>query len=728
PLIGDARLADGPGLLLVIEKIPETNVLEVTEGVEKALDDMRPGLAGIEIDTTVFRPATYVEQSIDNLSTALLIGAVLVVLGMVAFFFEWRRLLISLVSIALSLVVAALVLYERGTPFNMMILAGLVVALGVLIDDAIIDTENITRRLRQHRQAGSDKSTARIVLEASLETRNPLIFGTLIVLLTVLPVLFLTEATGRFMEPFVLSYVVAVLTSLAVALMVTPALSLILFPDGSPGRRESPIIPALQRAYNAALTRIARYPYAALVVVVVALIVGLIGALTLDGSLVPSFKQTDLLIAVEAAPGTSRSEMNRLMTLVGDELQTIDGVRNVGSHVGRAITGDQVVSINSGEFWVSIDSSADYDKTVTAIREVMDNYPGLSREVQTYQPERVGEALRGAEHDIVVRLYGSEFEVLQTQAETVRQSIEGIDGIKTALVDPIVNEPQVEIEVDLDAVKDYGLKPGDVRRAATTLLSGLRVGSLYQEQKVFDVVVWGDPSIRNSLNDIRNLMIDTPRGELVALGDVAEVSIVPSPSVVKRDGVSRFIDINVDVSGRNLGAVANDIDRRLDTVQLPFEYHAEVLGDYADRQAARQGARGAMVVAALGIFLLFQASFASWRLALIAIVALLTALVGGVLVVIIFSSGTLSIGALLGFFAILAITARNVIALIHRYQDLRQDGEPVESALVLSGARERLAPVVMTMAILALLLLPVVIPGQIAGYEVIQPMAIVILG
>jgi Cu/Ag efflux pump CusA len=288
------------------------------------------------------------------------------------------------------------VLYERGTSFNMMILAGLVVALGVLIDDAIIDTENITRRLRQHRRAASDKSTPRIVLEASLETRNPLIFGTLIVLLTVLPVLFLTEATGRFMEPFVLSYVVAVLTSLAVALIVTPALSLILFPDGSPGRRESPIIPALQRAYNAALTRIVRYPYAALVVVGVALIVGLVGALTLDGSLVPSFKQTDLLIAVEAAPGTSRSEMNRLMTLVGDELQTIDGVRNVGSHVGRAITGDQVVSINSGEFWVSIDSSADYDKTVTAIREVMDNYPGLSREVQTYQPERVGEALRGA--------------------------------------------------------------------------------------------------------------------------------------------------------------------------------------------------------------------------------------------------------------------------------------------------------------------------------------------
>ncbi|HXF61670.1 MAG TPA: efflux RND transporter permease subunit, partial [Caldilineaceae bacterium] len=486
PLIGDALLSNGPGLLLVIEKFPGANTLEVTKGVEEALEAMRPGLNGIEIDTTVFRPASYIELAFGNLSTAVLIGAVLAALILLAFFFGWRTALISLVAIPLSLVAAGYVLYLRGATFNTMVLAGLVVALGVVVDDAIIDVENIARRLRQHRQEGSAKSPAAIVLEAALEMRSPIVFATLIVLLAVLPVFFMQGLTGAFLQPLVVTYGLAIFTSLAVALIVTPALSLLLLSNAPLGRPESPLVRGLQRAGNAILARMVQAPVLALIIAGVVILGGLAALPFLDLSPLPSFKQTDLLIQVETAPGTSRTEMNRIMAQAGEELRSIPGVRNVGSEIGRAITGDQVVGINSGELWINLDPAADYDATVAAIRAVINGYPGLFGQVQPYQPRRIGEALSRPEFDLVVRVYGPELGVLRDKSQEVQQAIAAVSGVAEARADRQAEEPQVEIEVDLAAAERYQIKPGDVRRQATTLLSGLRVGNLYEEQKVFD--------------------------------------------------------------------------------------------------------------------------------------------------------------------------------------------------------------------------------------------------
>jgi Cu/Ag efflux pump CusA len=402
-------------------------------------------------------------------------------------------------------------------------------------------------------------------------------------------------------------------------------------------------------------------------------------------------------------------------------------VRNVGSHVGRAETGDQVVGINSGELWVSLDPAVDYEATVAAVREVVGGYPGLFRALQTYQPERTREALLGADHDLVVRIYGHDLALLRDKAGEVEQALSGINGVAEVRADIRPDEPQVEIEVDLVAAERYGIKPGDVRRQATTLLSGLQVGNLFEEQKVFDVVVWGVPEIRDSLTDVQELLIETPRGP-VRLAEVAEVRIVPTPVHIRRDAVSRYLDVGVSVSGRNLGRVAADIEGTLEDVEFPFEFHTEVLGASADQQAARQRMIGIVVAAAIGAFLLLQALYRSWRLAFVTFLTLPVALAGGVLAALI-GGGVLTLGSLFGFLAVLGVAVRNGVVTITHLQHLEQfEGETFGPELVLRGARERLAPILMTALATGLALLPLVIGGDKAGTEIIRPMAVVILG
>jgi len=728
PLIGDAFLEDGQGLLLVIEKFPGASVLEVTQGVEEALEEMRPGLSGIEIDTTVFRPATYIEQSIDNLTGVLLAAAALVIVILALYFFDWRAVAICLVTIPVALVASALILHLRDVPFNVLILAGWAAALSVIVGDTIMDVDNIERRLVREREMGSDRSTVSIIIDALIESRASLVFTGLILLLAVLPIFFLGGLRGRFLGPFGQSYVVAILVSLAVALILTPALSMVLTPGARSVRREFAPTQALRRAYQSLLVRALKAPLALLALAVIVGIIAVLIGLALDQEMVPSFKETDLLVAVEAAPGTSHSEMGRIMSRVSEELQGLDGIRNVGFHIGRAITGDQIVNVNSGEIWVNVDPEADYDATVNAVQNIIDGYPGLFREVQTFAPERIHEALADTDQNVVVRLYGNEFDVLRTQAEEVSTSLAGIDGVDEARVDYMAEGPQVEIEVDLAAAVRHGIKPGEVRRVATTLLSGLQVGSLYQDQKVFSVVVWGKPEIRHSLSDIQSLMIDTPDGEQVALSDVADVRIVASPTVIKREAISRYLDIEVTVDGRSLSEVAKDIESELGQREFPAEFHAVVQGDFEDRQQTQRRMIGAGAVAVLGIFLLLQAAYGSWRLAFAAIVTFPGALAGGLFAALLAGDG-FSLGTLFGLLAVLGIAARNGLLLTTHFQRLEQpDDDGLRHDLVLRGAGERLSAVLLMAIALSLAYLPFAVAGPRAGLEILHPMAIVILG
>jgi CzcA family heavy metal efflux pump len=724
PLIGDAN--GGSGLMLVVEKFPEANTLDVTRGVEEAIDALRPGLSGIEFDTTIFRPASFIEESIDNLALALIIGSVLLVLVLGAFFFEWRAVLIGVAAIPLSLVAAGLVLYALGETINAMVVAGFVAALGLLVYDAVGDVENVARRLRQQRKEGGDKSTAAVILEASLELRGAAVYATLIVALALLPVFVLEGLSGEFLAPLAVSYLLAALASMAVALTVTPALTLLLLSKAPLERRESPLVRWLQRRYEVVLSAALRRPLRACLAVGAVAVAGLAALPFLGPSLSPSFKETELLIHLDGVPGTSLPEMNRITTQASRELRSLAGVRSVGVHVGRAVTSDQVVNVNSAELWVSVDPAADYDATVASVEDVVDGYPGLSRDVLTFSKERVREVLTGTEDDLVVRVYGEDLEILRSKAEEVKQVLSEIDGVVDEHLDLQVEEPTLEVEVDLAAAQSAGIKPGEVRRAAATLLSGIEVGSLFEEQKVFGVVVWGVPEIRQSLTDVGELLIDTPNGGHVRLEDVADVRVAPNPNVIRHESVSRYIDVGADVDGRSVGSVVGDVDRRLQEVEFPLEYHAEMLDPAGRTPQGRLIAVG--IAVAIGVLLLLQASFGSWGLALLAFLSLPLALAGGALGALA-AGGELTLGSLIGFFAVLGMFARNGILMINHFQHLeRHMGEAFGPELVLRGARERLSPIMITALATGLALLPVVALGEIPGYELVHPLAVVALG
>jgi CzcA family heavy metal efflux pump len=732
PLIGDAVAPDAANdLYFVIEKMPNANTLEVTQGVEETLAALAPGLSGIEFDTTVYRPASFIEMAMGNLAPALLAGAVLAVLALGAFFFDWRTALIGAVAIPLSVVAAAFVLYLRGMTFNAILLAGLVVALGVIIDDVVVDVDTIKRRLRENRENSNERSAAEVVLSAAQETRGPAVYGTLIVLVALVPTFLVGFAgglPGAFFAPLALSFALALLVSFGVALTVTPVLALVLYSGSAVERPESPVVRGLQGLYSRVLAPMVQRPRWGYALAGALLAAGLMAIPSLGQSMLPAFQDRDLLIHWEAAPGTSLPEMNRVTTLVSQELETIPGVRNVGAHVGRAITSDQSAGVNAGELWVSLEPTANYSATVTAVRDVVDGYPGLYRDVVTYPEQRIRDVLTGQTDAVVARLYGQDYAVLGAQAEKIRERIAGIDGIVDPHVTAPIDEPTLQIEVDLEKAQAAGIKPGDVRRAAAALLSSVEVGSLFDEQKVFEVVVWGAPETRHSLTSINNLLIDTPDGGHVRLGDVAKVGLAPSPANIEHDAVSRYVDIGADVQGRDVGDVAAEINQVLTGINLPLEYHAELLGGYAQQQETERQLLGFAIAAMIGIFLLLQAAFNSWTLAGLAFASLPLALAGGLLAVFA-SGGVISLGALAGFLAILSVATRNGIAQIKNFQRLAQEtGEAVSPALVMQGAHERLAPVAATALATGLALAPLAVIGPVAGNEILHPMAVVTLG
>jgi CzcA family heavy metal efflux pump len=728
PLFGDAVINDGPGLMLVVEKFPWANTLDVTHGVEAALDELRPGLTGIELDPTIFRPADFIQVALDNLSHALILGCILVMLVIVAFLFQWRTALISMVAIPLSLTAGALVLYLSGATINTMMLAGFVIAIGVVVDDAIIDVENITRRLRQARQEGRTLSTGRIILEASLEVRQAIVHATLIDAVVVVPVIFMGGLSGAFFQPMAIAYGLAVLASMVVALTVTPAMCFLLLRRTPIEHQRQPLVRWLQRAYERALTRIVARPRRAFLATAAVMIVGAAIVPLLGESLFPHFKERDFLIHWITKPGSSVTEERRIVTRLSRELRAIPGVRNFGSHIGQALLADELNGVNFGENWISVDPAADYDETIARIEKVVYGYPGLFHNVETYLNERIDEVLSGSSQTFVVRIYGPNLDVIHEKAEEVRDSLAGVSGLSDLNVQLQSEVPQIQVEVDLAAAQRYGLKPGDVRRASGTLLAGEEVGDIFRDGKAYDVNVWSTPATRQSLSSVRNLPIDTPNGGQVRLGDVATVHIVPAQSVIYRENDSRRIDVGAEVSGNDLAGVMDEVDDRLEHIQFPLGYRAVVLGEYAERDEAQTRLLGFAIAAGIGVFLILLASFENTRLAVLGFLTLPSALVGGVLAVY-FTGDVISLGSMVGFLTIFGIAARNQIMLMSHYQHLeRFEGEALGPALVLRGARERLSPILMTALATGLALVPLLIAGDKPGHEIEYPMAIVILG
>lgn len=765
--IGDAVIDDGPGLLLIVEKQPWGNTLDITHNVEKAVDLLRPGLADVQLDTTIFRPATFIERSLDNLSHAMLVGCVLVIVVLVAFLFDWRTSIISVTAIPLSLVAAALVLHYWGDTINTMVIAGLVIALGEVVDDAIIDVENILRRLKLNQQAEQPLPAYQVVLAASLEVRSAVVYASLIVTLVFVPVLFLEGLSGSFFRPLAISYMLAILASLLVALTVTPAMSLLLLPGAAHRRHEAPLTVWLKRWYAGMLPFFVVRPKTAVTAIIGLFAVSLIAVSSLGEEFLPDFKETDFLMHWVEKPGTSLEAMTRITTRVSKELRAIPGVRNFGSHIGRAEVADEVVGPNFTELWISVEPTADLDATVAKIQQTVDGYPGLYRDVLTYLKESIKEVLTGAKATIVVRIFGPDLVALREKADEVFREIEHIEGVHTPKVEPQTLVPQLQIRLRPEAAAQYGFTPGHVRRAVETLVRGTQVGEVYYDQMSFAVVVWGKAELRSDLSALRRLPIDLPvagapvasptrpnattggngaagaataanPGSLglaagamngyVPLGDIADVETVPTPNEVLRESVSRRIDVTCNVQGRDLGSVAREIESRVKELSFERGYHPEFLGEYAARQESRRRLFALAALSLVGILLLLHVDFQSWRLTLLVTLTIPFALVGGVFAAAL-AGGVLSLGSLVGFVTVLGIAARNGIMLVSHYRHLETvEGEPFGIGLVMRGSEERLAPILMTVLTTSLALVPLVIGGNLPGHEIEYPMAVVILG
>ncbi len=756
-LIGDGLANAQPSLLMVVERFPGTSVSQLTKDVEEALDRLRPSLTGITVDSTLYRPASYLDNVRGNLGWWLFVGLILLAVVLGAMLLSWRAVLAALLSITLSVVVAALVLAWFGIMLNAMIVAGLVMALAIVVDDAVSDVVNGRRRLREPQPALNPRDVVGAgpaeqsdpadqsdpaeqsdpagrfgrVLAAALEMRSGLAVATLIAVLSVVPVLAIGEVTGTMLRQVALGYVVAILASTVVALTVTPALALLLLGGRSErsAARQSPVARVLVRAHGSALSRLVRRPLVPVAAAGVLLIAGLAVVPVLGSPAVaPPLQARDLLVTWQGPAGISLPEMSRLTAQASRQVRAVPGVRSVGTHVGRALLSDEVVGANSAEMWVAIGSPADYAATTKAVREVVEGFPGLRTDVTTYPEQRLRAVQTGSAAELVVRVYGRDYDVLRDKAHEVADIVAGVEGVAQPRVSMPDFEPTVEVEVDIPKAAAAGLKPGEARRAAATIASGSTVGHMYEGQKSFEVTVWSAPENRRSLSSVQNLMIDSPVGGQVRLGDIASVRVRPNPTNIKHDAVARYVDVTAEVRGRSLGAVTSEVTDKVRTVTFPTEHHLEVLGESVQRQSAAQQTLAYAIAFLIVLFFLLQAAFGSWRLASLLFLLLPPALVGGVVMAALLRD-LMSGAALMGLVAVLAVAVRGGIVLIRHYQRLEGEGVAPGPDVVLRGTRERFAAVVTAALAAAAALAPLlVVLGSGAGLEILQPLVAIVLG
>jgi CzcA family heavy metal efflux pump len=732
PHIGEGVVNDESGLLVVVEKFPWANTLQVTRDTEAAVEALKPAVPGVEIATRIFRPASFIELALANLRVAVLIGCGLVAAIVIAFLWEWRTAVISLTAIPLSLLGAVFVLERLGGTLNTMVLAGLAIAVGEVVDDAIIDVENIVRRLRQKPPG---KSAFQIILDASLEVRSAVVFASAVVVFVCLPIFFLGGVAGAFFRPLVVAYILSVAVSLLIALTLTPALALLLLPNKVGEAHVSPLARLVRWVYHWLLAPALYFPRLTLLGLVLVLAAAVAAVPLLREEYLPQFQENDFLMHWVSKPGSSIDFMRENIISVSRDMRRDAPVAEFGAHIARAEVGEEVVGPNFAEHWVSLRPDVkDYWEARKQIEAVMARYPGFDYDLLTYLQERIKEVLSGAGASVVLRTYGPDLAVLRKKAQQIRQAIEGtggsgaIPGAVDLKVEAQVLVPQIELVLDPYRIASVGLTPGAVMDAVATLVNGTKVGEVHQGQMIFDVMLWGHPDVRKSFPDLRRLEIDLPNAAgTVPLESLAELRLVNAPNTIRHDKASRCIDVTCNVRGRALGDVVADIRQRIAGLQQEG-YRTEILGEYQARQENQRQLLGVSVIALIGIAALFYLDFRSLRLTLLLLLTLPFALVGGVAAALL-TGGVLSLGSLVGFITVLGIAARNGIMLISHFRHLElHEGMSFGRELVRRGAEERVVPVLMTALAAGLGLLPLALGGSKPGYEIEYPMAVIILG
>jgi CzcA family heavy metal efflux pump len=732
PAIGGANINGRPAVLLVISSQPGTNTLAVTARLEQALAELRPTLTAekISLHTNLFRPASFVLTALRNIRSSLLMSAVLVVVVLFLFMFNLRTAVISCTAIPLSLVAAALVLSKLGFSLNTMTLGGLAIAIGEVVDDAVIDVENIYRRLRENRSSSAPRPALKVALEASIEVRSAVVYATFAVVLVFLPVLAISGLAGRIFAPLGIAYILAVLASLGVALTVTPAMSLLLL-----GRRElraadPPVVARAKRIYRPILESIEKRPRTVRVGVGVLILAALVMLPFLRSSFIPELRGGYYIIHFREAPGASLRETLRIGGQITKELLKLPYVQVVTQRAGRGERSEEARGVNASELEVKVDPSYAHPSRIgPQLRAVAERFPGLAVSTETFLTERFHEILSGFTEQVAVEAVGNNLDSLDQVARQIAATLETIHGATSVQVQAPPTMPQIFLAVRREAAARWGLDPVDVLRAVSTAYQGETVGKIYQGNRVFDLTVWLDPGARASPAGVAALPLRTPDGNYVPLGQIANVYAGSGRYMILHQGGNRVQPVTCDVVGRSVSSFVAEARRRIARIPLPPGTYVEFAGTAEAQAQARRELLLHSILAGFGIVILLWVVMENYRNLLLVLLNLPFALVGGVFTVWLFSGQTLSLGSLVGFVTLFGITLRNSIMLISHYEHLvRNEGARWGPETAWRGATERLAPILMTALVTGLGLLPLALASGTAGREIEGPMAIVILG
>ncbi|KVK80930.1 acriflavin resistance protein [Burkholderia cepacia] len=733
PAVGAASIQGQPGVMLVLESQYGTNTQTVTKAIENSLAALKPELdrQGVALNTDVFRPASFIDASIAHLRTALLVGAVLVIAVLFLFLLNARTAVISAVAIPLSLLIAIIVLTSFGVSLNTMTLGGLAIALGEVVDDAIIDVENIYRRLRENRSLSSPLPAYRVVLRASLEVRSAVVFATFIVMLIFLPVLSLSGVAGKLFAPLGIAYILAVLASLGVALTLTPAMALALLARGPLPAHEPRLLTWLKARYTALLLKVEQHLKTVMAVVALLCIAAFAALPFLRGNFIPELREGHYIVHMGLAPGTSLAESMRIGTQVSQALMRVPGVRLVAQRAGRANEVVDPVGVQLSEFEVDLEpmGASGQNATLRRIQDTLSRFPGLSTSVNTFLVERIDETISGVTAPVVVNVFGDNLDVIDRTAQDIARLLGTIHGVASVNVESPPGIPELEVRLKPDQLSRWGFRPVEVLDAIQSAYQGATVAQTYEGGRIYDVSVVLASSVRSHLDDVGALMLRNPEGLAVPLRKLATISQVSGRYQITHDGGRRVQAVSVTLGSRAVSDFVREAQARVNReIVMPKRTYAVFSGESEARAQSQRDllAYGAMSI--VGIALLLFLAMKSRRGVLLVMVNLPFALVGGVLSVVL-TGGILSLGGMVGLVTLFGISLRNSIMLISHYEHLVHIDEiPWNADAAVRGASERLIPILMTALVTGLALLPLALMSGAAGNEIEGPMAIVILG
>ncbi len=739
PKFGDSLIMGRPGVLLTLKTQYGANTMDVTKLLEAALEDLKPLIEreGITSYPKLHRPASFIEASLSHIRSSLLLGAALVAIVLFLFLGHVRTALISLAAIPLSLLSAIIVMDRFGVSLNTITLGGLAIAIGEVVDDAIIDVENIVRRLRENSTLVRPRSTLAVILSASLEVRSAVVYATFVVALVFLPVLTLTGLQGSFFAPLAKTYILAILASLATALTVTPALTLVFFSKHLQDTAAPRLQSVLRHVYERILGGVARHPWLTMATVLLFVVLALSRLSSLGGALLPEFREGHFVLGVSAAPGTSLPEMRRIGEQVSKALLANPHILTVEQQIGRAELGEDTWGPHQSEFHIELKPlSGDEEEAVSGeIRTALENTPGIQFEILTFLGDRIGESISGETAPVVVNLYGENLDDLDVKAADVAKALESVPGAAEVVVKSPPGAPRLAIRLRPAQLTAYGFRSVDVLDAIDTAYQGTVVAQIYRDNEVNDIAVTLDAANRKNPEDLGSLLLTSPAGQRVPLRAIADVYQTEGRFSILHDGARRRQTITCNPT-RDVQSFVADARRILaEKVPLQKGVYLQFAGAAEAQKAATRQLLLHSAIAAVGILLLLAVVLGHWRNLVVILVNLPFALAGGVLALWLKSvfgdpgGGVLNMGSLVGFVTLFGVTTRNAIMLLSHCEHLvSQDGLPWNLATATRAASERLVPILMTATVTAFGLLPLALKSNEAGCEIEGPMALVILG